>query len=186
MSFASSSPHDNPKRVLDLSIILDGNFSPNPFDPTTEGPAMRAPDNLGASTESLMVQEDTTSQVSRILRYDLENGEWSVVARVNDQDWESSGIVDVSAFFGPGTWLLDVQAHDVRVGPEDTTTTPGVTYKREGGQLILLTRRGQLARGVGARRLRRRAPPARRIVVATKAGHRRCRFPRAPRSSARS
>lgn len=131
--------HDNPKRVVDLSIVLDGNFSPNPFDPATEGPAMRAPDNMGASTESLMVQEDTTSQVSRILRYDLDTGDWSVAARVNDQDWESSGIVDVSEFYGPGTWLLDVQAHDVRVGPDDTTTTPGVTYKREGGQLILLS-----------------------------------------------
>ncbi len=38
-----------------------------------------------------------------------------------------------------GTWLLDVQAHTIFVGPTDTTTTPGVTYKREGGQLILLT-----------------------------------------------
>jgi hypothetical protein len=131
--------HDNPRRVVDLSIVLDGNFSPNPFDPVTEGPAMRAPDNLGASTESLMVQEDTTSQVSRVLRYDLDTGGWSAVARVNDQQWESSGIVDASEFFGPGTWLLDVEAHNVRVGAEDTTTTPGVTYKREGGQLILLS-----------------------------------------------
>jgi hypothetical protein len=86
-----------------------------------------------------MVQEDTTSQVSRILRYDLDTAHWSIVASVNDQQWESSGIVDASDAYGPGTWLLDVQAHNVFVGPTDTTTTPGVTYKREGGQLILLT-----------------------------------------------
>jgi hypothetical protein len=128
---------DNPRKVVDLSILLDGNFSPNPFP--SPALAMRAPDNLGTSEHSLMVQEDTTSQVSRILRYDLDTAHWSIVASVNDQQWESSGIVDASDAYGPGTWLLDVQAHNVFVGPTDTTTTPGVTYKREGGQLILLT-----------------------------------------------
>jgi Bacterial protein of unknown function (DUF839) len=127
---------DNPRKVVDLSILLDGNFSVNPFAP---GNALRAPDNLGTSDHSLMLQEDTTSQVSRVLRYDLATGTWSVVASVNSSQWESSGIVDASDFYGPGTWLLDVQAHDVRVGPIDDTTTPGVTYKTEGGQLLLLT-----------------------------------------------
>ena len=127
---------DNPRKVVDLSILIDGNFSANPFSP---GPALRAPDNIGMSDHSLMLQEDTSSQVSRVLRYDLDTQTWSVVAKVNDQQWESSGIVDASAFYGPGSWLLDVQAHTIFVGPTDTTTTPGVTYKREGGQLLLLT-----------------------------------------------
>jgi len=128
---------DNPRKVVDLSILIDGNFTtPNPFAPAL---ALRAPDNLGMSDHSLMVQEDTSSQVSRLLRYDLDTGTWSVVASVNDQTWESSGVVDASDFYGPGTWLLDVQAHNVFVGPTDSTTTPGVTYKREGGQLLLLT-----------------------------------------------
>ena len=65
---------DNPKKVEDMSIVLDGNFSTNPFAP---GPALRAPDNLGTSLNSLMVQEDTTSQVSRVLRLDLDTGAWS-------------------------------------------------------------------------------------------------------------
>jgi hypothetical protein len=129
--------HDNPRKVVDLSILLDGNLSPNPF----AGNAMRSPDNLGTSDHSLMVQEDTSSQVSRILRYDFDAvapaNPWSVVASVNDQDWESSGIVDASDFFGDGTWLLNVQAHDLRVGMPETID--GITYKREGGQLILLT-----------------------------------------------
>lgn len=124
---------DNPKKVVDLSILLDGNFSANPF----AGNALRAPDNLGTSGHSLMVQEDTTSQVSRVLRYDLGTGAWSVVAAVNNQQWESSGIVDASAFFGPGTWLLNVQAHTINV--EGPTLIDGVTYKTEGGQLVLLT-----------------------------------------------
>ena len=125
---------DNPKKVVDLSILLDGNFSTNPFSP---GLALRAPDNLGMSDHSLMLQEDTSSQVSRVLRYDLSTQTWSVVASVNDQQWESSGIVDVSEFYGPGTWLLDVQAHTINV--EGPTLINGINYKTEGGQLILLT-----------------------------------------------
>ena len=124
---------DNPKKVEDMSIVLDGNFSTNPFS----GPALRAPDNLGTSENSLMVQEDTTSQVSRVLRYDLETGGWSTIASVNNQQWESSGIVDASEFYGPGTWLLNVQAHSINV--EGPTLIDGINFKTEGGQLLLLT-----------------------------------------------
>jgi hypothetical protein len=125
---------DNPRKVVDLSILIDGNFSANPFAP---GLALRAPDNIGMSDHSLMLQEDTSSQVSRVLRYDLDTQTWSVVARVNDQQWESSGIVDASDFYGPGTWLLDVQAHTINV--EGPTLIDGINYKTEGGQLLLLT-----------------------------------------------
>jgi len=125
---------DNPRKVVDLSILLDGNFSPNPFAP---GLALRAPDNIGMSDHSLMLQEDTSSQVSRILRYNLDTGAWSVVAAVNNQAWESSGIVDASDFYGPGTWLLDVQAHTINV--EGPTLIDGIFYKTEGGQLLLLS-----------------------------------------------
>jgi phosphohistidine phosphatase len=37
-------------------------------------------------------------------------------------DWESSGILDVSKYFGKGTWLINAQAHTLK----------------EGGQLLLL------------------------------------------------
>jgi hypothetical protein len=53
--------------------------------------------------------------------------------------WESSGIVDASSVFGPGAFLLDVQAGtlviDEEVRIEDTDT---LTYQRDGGQLGLL------------------------------------------------
>ena len=59
--------------------------------------------------------------------------------------WETSGIVDASAAFGPGAFLIDVQAHTFWVekatGPDtfiDTDTDPDFTYKREGGQLLLI------------------------------------------------
>jgi hypothetical protein len=98
---------------------------------------MKNPDNLGISSDSLMIQEDVSSGfASRILRYDLASGSLTDVAHVNTIGWESSGIVNASAFFGDGAWLLDVQAHSIHV---DEEVIDGITYKREGGQLILLT-----------------------------------------------
>ena len=57
--------------------------------------------------------------------------------------WESSGIVDASAAFGPGAFLIDVQADTLWVekAPGDDNFgdgRPDFTYKREGGQLLLL------------------------------------------------
>ena len=57
--------------------------------------------------------------------------------------WETSGIVDAYAAFGPGAFLIDVQAHTLWVAKrngEDNFAPPGpdCTYKREGGQLLLL------------------------------------------------
>ena len=61
--------------------------------------------------------------------------------------WESSGIVDASEVYGPGTWLVNIQAHTLFVDQEwrtvtDTTRNPPVTgqvlFKREAGQLLLL------------------------------------------------
>jgi hypothetical protein len=57
--------------------------------------------------------------------------------------WESSGIVDASAAFGPGAFLIDVQAHTLWVekAPGDDNNgdgQPDFTFKREGGQLLLL------------------------------------------------
>ena len=31
-------------------------------------------------------------------------------------EWESSGILDVSKYFGDGAWLVDVQAHTIDEG----------------------------------------------------------------------
>lgn len=45
-------------------------------------------------------------------------------------DWESSGIIDAFAWFGPGAWLVDVQAHTLRV--------PQFGGEDEGGQLLLI------------------------------------------------
>jgi hypothetical protein len=59
--------------------------------------------------------------------------------------WETSGIVDASSAFGAGAFLIDVQAHTFWVesapGPDtfiDADSDPDFTYKREGGQLLLI------------------------------------------------
>ena len=69
--------------------------------------------------------------------FPISPGNWGV--------WESSGIVDASAAFGPGAFLIDVQAHtfwvDSAPGDDtfiDTNSDPDFTDKREGGQLLLI------------------------------------------------
>jgi hypothetical protein len=59
--------------------------------------------------------------------------------------WETTGIVDASAAFGPGMFLINVQAHTLWVEKApgfdtfiDANTDPDFTFKREGGQLLLL------------------------------------------------
>ena len=67
--------------------------------------------------------------------------------------WEASGIIDASSVFGPGAFLVTVQAHSLWVegqtGPDNLTRSggnwslgsdgfPDWINKREGGQLVLL------------------------------------------------
>jgi hypothetical protein len=66
-----------------------------------------------------------------------------VIAPGNLGAWESSGIVDASSVFGPGAFLVTVQAHTLWVEkrPGDDNFEPAgadFTYKREGGQLLLM------------------------------------------------
>jgi hypothetical protein len=57
--------------------------------------------------------------------------------------WESTGIVDASEAFGPGYFLINVQAATLWVekAPGDDNNGDGLpdfTYKRAGGQLLLI------------------------------------------------
>ena len=79
-----------------------------------------------------MVQEDASN--AKIWRYDLVST-WTWVATVDrDQNpatsdsGESSGILDVSRWFGAGWWALDVQAHDSHVILDPTTSDPTTWY----------------------------------------------------------
>jgi Bacterial protein of unknown function (DUF839) len=61
----------------------------------------------------------------------------------NQGAWESSGIVNASKAFGRGRFLIDVQAHTlwIQQAPGEDNNgdgQPDFTYKREGGQLLLI------------------------------------------------
>jgi hypothetical protein len=124
---------DDPTVVDSFSILLDGDTQLL-TDQNGASTKMSHPDNVAIGKKSLMVQEDTSN--ARIWRYSLEDGTWSVVATVNDPGGESSGIIDASAWFGPGWWMLDVQAHSAPF--QTSEVVGGVTIKRERGQLLLM------------------------------------------------
>jgi hypothetical protein len=140
------SPTD-PLKVDNFEVLIDADTAGYNKD------GLHNPDNLDASGNSLMIQEDPISvnnfnpgegPTARVWRYDLRTGQLTVVAEVDQTGdpkaktgtWESSGIADASTLFGPGTWLVNVQAHSIWV---ETQAAEGYTRKLEGGQLLLLT-----------------------------------------------
>lgn len=157
----------DPTKVTSLSVLVEGDD--NPVKTPTE---IHQPDNIESTPTSILVTEDPgssqqypvgspdpTATTARLWLVPF-SGTPQVVAKVDqsadggptDVDgrppgnlgaWESSGIVDASAAFGRGAYLIDVQAHTLWVerAPGDDNNgdgQPDFTYKREGGQLALL------------------------------------------------
>ena len=132
----------DPKEPTKVSfeVMMDGN------DPSAPGyNILKNPDNIDTSQKSLMINEDlivpnrinatkpyNITNNAKIIQVDLQqnNNNTKAVAYVNQiedmaakhGDWESSGILNVSKYFGEGSWLVDVQAHTLK----------------EGGQLLLM------------------------------------------------
>jgi hypothetical protein len=102
---------------------------------------MANPDNLGTSPQSLMIQEDrenpNRTQYSRVLRYDLNDGSLTPVARVNTLaglpgQWESSGIIWAGDLLGGGWWLTSVQAHTLTAPQPGPDLTPDSSVGEDG------------------------------------------------------
>ena len=157
----------DPTVVTSMSIIVDGDDSPV----KTAG-EVHQPDNIETTRTGLLLTEDpgssqqfpvtstdpaaTTGRLwyvpfagtpEVVLKVDqsADGGPTDVDGRApgNLGAWETSGIVDASEAFGPGAYLIDVQAHTLWVerAPGDDNNgdgAPDFTYKREGGQLILV------------------------------------------------
>jgi hypothetical protein len=158
---------DNPRVVKSLTVFVEGDDSP--VKTPTE---VHQPDNIETTPGGLLLTEDPGSSqqfpfgspdpaatTARLWQVPF-SGAPQVVVKVDqsadggptDVDgrppanlgaWESSGIVDASAAFGPGAYLIDVQAHTLwieKAPGEDNNGDgqPDFTYKREGGQLALL------------------------------------------------
>ncbi len=158
---------DDPTRVTSLRVLVEGDD--NPVQTRDE---IHQPDNLETTQTGLLVTEDPggsqqfpagstlPNATTARLWYVPFSGTPQVVVKVDqsadggptDVDgraagnwgaWETSGIVDASSAFGPGAFLIDVQAHTLWVEKADgednfAPTGPDFTYKREGGQLVLL------------------------------------------------
>ncbi len=136
---------DDPLTVQSLSVLIDQD--PLGYDNPA---AMHQPDNVETTENSILIQEDPGGHnqgfaYAKVWRYTLPAGPLEPVAQVNQSQrpdltpgmWESSGIIDASAAFGPGAFLLDVQAHGWEI---DTAPSPypGIELRREAGQMMLL------------------------------------------------
>ena len=127
-------------------------------------------DNIAVTRDKIVICEDRNNPASAVFAKYLRNGGvWSLdrnanfaakyqadfnFSYVNSRDsstpsvrgvWEASGVIDSSELFGPGSFVINVQAHDA-----DRTNIPngtGGTYTRaeantrfrEDGQVILMT-----------------------------------------------
>lgn len=164
---------DDPTKVTSLSILVEGDD--NPVKTLGE---IHQPDNVETTKTGLLVTEDPggsnqfpagsalpNATTSRLWYVPFSGAAPQVVVKIDqsadggptDVDgraagnwgaWETTGIVDASAAFGTGAFLINVQAHTLwvqkAVGPDTfigTDVVPGdpdFTYKREGGQMLLL------------------------------------------------
>ena len=150
--------HDpqNPLKVS-LTVVLDSRVDD-----------LRNPDNVGASTKGVMIQEDRNGDnikanppgqdsaggYGRLGFYSFATGSLTWLARVNTPDrdaqqygqgsWESSGVIDASALFGSGAWLLDVQAHTQSAPQPGFDLVPN-SSSGEASQLLLVRVAGTTA-----------------------------------------
>jgi hypothetical protein len=115
----------------------------------------------GSSQQFPFGSTDPNATTARIWRYNLATGLMDVVAKVDQSadegstdvdstplrgnlgSWESSGVIDASSVFGAGAFLVTIQAPSLWIekAPGDDNVAPAgpdFTYKRSGGQLLLL------------------------------------------------
>ncbi|MGB7817596.1 MAG: hypothetical protein WBL35_02515 [Ornithinibacter sp.] len=136
----------DPSVVLSLSVLVDadaGGYG-NPG-------VLHQPDNVETTPNGVLIQEDPGSHNggtgfsnARVWWFDFANESMTVVAEVDQSadptakpgNWESTGIVDASASFGPGSFLVNVQAHSIIT---ETLQEADWLDKREGGQMLLMT-----------------------------------------------
>ena len=162
---------NQPRLVTSLSIFVEGDDNPvktlgevhQPDNVETTPNSLLITEDPGSSQQFTQAEAGLpNATTARLWRVPLQGGGASeVVAKVEqsadegptDVDaattkgnlgaWESSGVVDASAAFGPGSFLVTIQAGTlwVQKAPgDDNVAPPGpdFTYKRSGGQLVLV------------------------------------------------
>jgi hypothetical protein len=160
----------DPTTVTSLSILIEGDdnvvktpgeiHQPDNIESTRNG--LYLTEDPGSSQQFNFTDQlnDPRRTAARIWQYRLSDGAMTVAftvdqsadegptdvdtaGRGNTGAWEASGIVDVSDWFGPGMFLVTVQAHTlfVETAPGLDVTgdgNPDILNKREGGQLLLV------------------------------------------------
>ena len=165
-------PND-PTVVTSLTVVVEGDDNPvktlgevhQPDNIETTANGLLLTEDPGSSQQFPAGSTDANATTAR-LWYVPFSGAAQVVAKVDQSAdggptdvgppsgsttpsignwgaWESTGIVDASAAFGPDMFLVNVQAHTLWVekAPGEDNVAPAgpdFTYKREGGQLMLL------------------------------------------------
>jgi hypothetical protein len=157
----------DPTVVISLSLLVEGDD--NPVQTLNE---VHQPDNIETTLNGVLLTEDPGSSqqfpagstlpnaTTGRLWYMPFSGTPQVVVKIdqsadggptdvddrpagNQGAWETTGVMDASEAFGPGAFLINVQAHTLWVekAPGDDNngdSIPDFTYKREGGQLLLI------------------------------------------------
>jgi hypothetical protein len=161
---------DDPREVTSLSIFIEGDDNPvktlgevhQPDNLETTPNSLLITEDPGSSQQFTQAEAGLpNATTARLWRFPLGGGAPEVVAKVDqaadegptDVDattskgnlgaWESSGVVDASAAFGAGSFLVTIQASSLWVDKDegdDNVAPPGpdFTYKRAGGQLVLV------------------------------------------------
>jgi hypothetical protein len=159
---------DDPTAVTSFSILIEGDdhavkdpneiHQPDNIESTANG--LYITEDPGSSQQFPLNSPDPAATTARVWQYSFATSTATVALKVdqsldegdtdeaisptgNQGAWEASGIVDASAAFGPGAFLINVQAHtlwvDAAPGADNFAPAgPDFTDKREGGQLLLV------------------------------------------------
>ena len=140
----------DPVVAASLTLVLDGSegiVSPDNIDMNRHGEIAILEDpnyhlsSLGLTRDSsVWIFNTFTQALIRIAEIDrgsarahalaADPGNSSSASSDVPGGWETSGIIDAEEFLGRGAWLLDVQAHSLRIVPVSETV--------EGGQILQL------------------------------------------------
>jgi len=161
----------DPKQVDSLRVLIEGDDSPvktigeihQPDNIESTATGLYITEDPGSSQQFNFSEPDLSNPnrtTARLWQYRFATGTSAIVVAVDQSadegatdvdpfgrgnlgSWESSGVVDASVAFGPGAFLIDVQAGSIWVesAPGDNNVPPDgadFTFKRAGGQLLLI------------------------------------------------
>ncbi|HEX5036009.1 MAG TPA: alkaline phosphatase PhoX [bacterium] len=136
----------NPKDPLASPMILEILIEGDAGDPIV------SPDNIdmNADGEMLILEDFTLDNFWTYLKRN--NSVWLYrpdgnskpvrIAEAAAKGWEPTGVIDASSVYGPGSWILDVQAHTRSSAAASAAAgLTGDAQLVEGGQILLLRTR---------------------------------------------